>query len=85
MYLAATEHAVNAALIREDGRLQLPVYYVSKRYLDSESKYLMIEKLPHCLLIASRKLRPYFQAHPVRVLTNYPLRQALQKPEPCMA
>ena len=31
--------------------------------------------------MASRKLRPYFQAHPITVLTDQPLRQVLQKPE----
>ena len=30
---------------------------------------------------ASRKLTPYFHAHPIEVLTNYPLHQVLQKPE----
>ena len=29
-------------------------------------------------MVASRKLRPYFHAHPIEVLTNYPLRQVLQ-------
>ena len=41
----------------------------------------MIEKLAYCLVLASRKLRPYFQAHPIKVLTDQPLRQVLQKPE----
>ena len=31
--------------------------------------------------MAARKLRPYFQAHTVTVLTDQPLRQILQKPE----
>ena len=80
MYLAATEHAVNAvnaALVRKGVRL--PVYYVSKRLLDAKSMLSMVEKLSHCLMIASKKLRPYFQAR-IRVLTNRPLRQTLQRP-----
>ena len=40
-----------------------------------------MEKLALALVIATRKLRPYFHSHPVRVLTNYPLRQVLQKPD----
>ena len=63
LYLAVTEHAVSTALVREDGRLQLPVYYESKRLRDAESMHPMIEKLSHCLLISSRKLRPCFLAH----------------------
>ena len=30
-------------------------------------------------MIASRKLRPYFHSRTIRVLTNYPSRQVLQK------
>ena len=30
-------------------------------------------------MIASHKLRSYFYSHTIRVLTNYPLRQVLQK------
>ena len=40
-----------------------------------------MEKLALALVIAIRKLRPYFHSHLVRVLTNYPLRQVLQKPD----
>ena len=40
-----------------------------------------MEKLALALVIATRKLRPYFHSHPVRVLTNYPLRQVLRKPD----
>ncbi|XP_060972318.1 uncharacterized protein LOC133038245 [Cannabis sativa] len=40
-----------------------------------------MEKLAFALVISSRKLRPYFQAHSITVLTNYPLRQVLAKPE----
>ena len=38
-----------------------------------------MEKLALALVIASRKLRSYFHSHVIRVLTNYPLRQVLQK------
>ena len=54
---------------------------MSKRLLDAESKYHELEKLALALMIASRKLRPYFHAHSIKVLTNYPLRQVLQKLE----
>ena len=42
-------------------------------------RYLEMEKLALALVIASRKLRPYFHLHTIQVLTNYPLRQVLQK------
>ncbi|KAL2542210.1 rve domain-containing [Abeliophyllum distichum] len=31
--------------------------------------------------MSARKLRPYFLQHPIEVLSNYPLRQVLQKPD----
>ena len=40
-----------------------------------------MEKLAYALILASRKLRPYFQAHKIEVRTSFPLRQALHKPE----
>ena len=49
--------------------------------MDAETKYPELEKLALALVVASRKLRPYFHAHSIMVLTNYPLRQVLQKPE----
>ena len=58
-----------------------PVYYVSKRLLDVETRYLELEKLALALMVASRKLSSYIHAHSIEVLTNYPLRQVLQKSE----
>ena len=40
-----------------------------------------MEKLAFALLIAARKLKPYFQAHTIVVLTNKPLRKAMSSPE----
>ena len=34
LYLAVSEHAVSAVLIREEGSKQIPIYYVSKALLD---------------------------------------------------
>ena len=40
-----------------------------------------MEKLAFALMIAARKLKPYFQAHTIIVLTNKPLRRAISSPE----
>ncbi|GFY97519.1 hypothetical protein Acr_12g0000600 [Actinidia rufa] len=55
------------------------MYYVSKVLFEAETRYLKIKKLAYALLIAARKLRHYFQAHPIVVLTNQPLKQILQR------
>ena len=41
----------------------------------------MMEKLVFTLVIASRKLRHYFQAHIINVLTDHPLKKAMNKLE----
>ena len=44
-------------------------------------QYLELEKLSQALVVTSRKLKPYFHARSIKVLTNYPLSQVLQKPK----
>ncbi|XP_077219760.1 uncharacterized protein LOC143853950 [Tasmannia lanceolata] len=55
--------------------LSKPIYYVSKVLHDAETRYQRVEKLAYALAMAARKLRPYFQARTVKVLTDQPLRQ----------
>ena len=40
-----------------------------------------MEKLAFALVTAARKLKPYFQAHTIIVLTDLPLRRAISSPE----
>ena len=51
---------ISATLIRKDERVQKPVYFVSKALHVAEEKYPQIETLVITLIMASRKLRPYF-------------------------
>ncbi|XP_074356720.1 uncharacterized protein LOC141696485 [Apium graveolens] len=81
LYLAVSEYSISAVLIREEDAQQSPVYYVSKRLHDVETHYTSMEKLVYALILASRKLHPYFQAHRIEVRTVYPLRKVLHKPE----
>ncbi|KAL5549326.1 hypothetical protein UlMin_004557 [Ulmus minor] len=81
IYLAVSEGAVSAVLVREEEGKQFPVYYVSKSLLDAETRYTQLEKLALALVTAARKLRPYFQCHPITVYTTYPLKSILHKPE----
>jgi ribonuclease HI len=81
LYLAVSPTAVSSALIREDRGIQLPVYYTSKAFQGAEERYPAMEKLALALVIAARKLRSYFQSHKIIVLTNHPLRKAMNKPD----
>ena len=67
--------------MREEGSKKLPIYYVSKAQLDAETRYSHLEKLALALIVAARKLRPYFQAHPIVVVTSFPIKLVLHKPE----
>ena len=69
LYLAVTPYVVSSALIREEERVQKPVYYTSKVLKSAEGWYSLMEKLAFALITASRKLRHYFQAHVINVIT----------------
>ncbi|CAA0840386.1 Unknown protein, partial [Striga hermonthica] len=81
LYLGVSDSAISAVLIREEGLLQSPIYYVSKALHDAELRYPPMEKLAFALVVAARKLRPYFQEHSITVRTSYPLRQILHRPD----
>ena len=57
------------------------MYYASQALRDAKERYPPMEKLAFALVTAARKLKPYFQAHMVIVLTNKPLRRAMSNPE----
>jgi ribonuclease HI len=57
--------------------IQRPVYYVSEVLHEAKTRYLETHKLLYAVLVASRKLRHYFQAHRVVVVTSFPLRAIL--------
>ena len=81
LYLAVTPHAVSSALIREEGKVQKPVYYTSKALRGAKGRYPLIEKLAFALITAFRKLRHYFQAHVINVMTDHLLKKAMNKLE----
>ena len=69
------------ALVREEDKVQKPVYYTSRALHGVEERYPPIEKLAFTLVTVTRKLKPYFQAHMVIVLANKPLRWAMSNPD----
>ena len=80
LYLAASDIAVSAALFKECGDAKMrPVFFVSKSLTDAETRYSHLERAALALQTASQKLRPYFQAHLVVVLTDLPLWGTIHK------
>ncbi|GJS73102.1 reverse transcriptase domain-containing protein [Tanacetum coccineum] len=81
IYLAAAKEAISAVLMTERGGKQLPVYFVSRALRGPEVNYTPMEKLVLALLSASRRLKRYFQAHTIVVITDQPIKQLLSKSE----
>ncbi|XP_019462945.1 PREDICTED: uncharacterized protein LOC109361868 [Lupinus angustifolius] len=81
VYLAVSDEAVAAVLVRETAEGQNPVYFTSKALQGPELRYQKLENVAYALLIATRRLRQYFQSHSTIVRTNQPIRQILHKPE----
>ena len=81
LYLAVSPAAISVALVREEDKVQKPVYYTSRAFRGVEEWYPPMEKLAFVLVIAARKLKPYFQAHTIVVLTEKPLRKAMSSPK----
>ena len=81
MYLVVSTIAMTAALIREENRVQLPVYYVTQAFQGAEAKYPQIEKIIFALIVASHKLLLYFQAVPILVMTDQSIRKSITSPK----
>jgi hypothetical protein len=60
--------------------VQRPVYFINEVLHEAKARYLEVHKLLYAVLIASRKLRHYIQAHRISVVTSYPLRAILRNP-----
>ncbi|XP_015935317.1 uncharacterized protein LOC107461349 [Arachis duranensis] len=81
LYLAVTKEALAAVLVREEGKAQQPIYFVSRALQGAELRYSKLEKLVLALLTSSRRLRQYFQGHRIVVRTDQAIHQVLQKPD----
>ncbi|GKA45367.1 reverse transcriptase domain-containing protein [Tanacetum coccineum] len=81
IYLAESKEAVSAVLMMEREAKQMPIYFVSRALRGPEVNYTSMEKLVLALVHASKRLRRYFQAHPIVVITDQPIKNILSNPE----
>jgi ribonuclease HI len=84
IYVAATTQVVSAAIVverREEGHalpVQRPVYFISEVLSETKICYPQIQKLLYAVNLTRRKLRHYFESHPVTVVSSFPLGEIIQ-------
>jgi hypothetical protein len=85
LYMTASHSAVSAALVQEkpEGQVkkQAPIYFVSEVLSLSKKNYTELEKVLYAVLMASRKLRHYFQAYNIIVPSSQPLKDIMRNRE----
>ncbi|GKV46057.1 hypothetical protein SLEP1_g53070 [Rubroshorea leprosula] len=68
LYLRISDVAIGLVLVRKVGKQQRPVYYTSKVLQGAELRYSIAKKATLAIVTIARKLRPYFQTHPIVTL-----------------
>jgi ribonuclease HI len=81
LYISATHSAVSGALVvkkevthkDKTAKQQFLVYFVSEILTGFKKFYSEMEKICYAVIMSAWKLRHYFKAHAVQLLTNQPL------------
>jgi hypothetical protein len=81
LYVSTMHSVVSGALVIEKeisqmgkiSKQQYPIYFISEVLVRSKKYYSKVEKICYAVVMSARKLRYYFEAHTIRVLTNLPL------------
>ncbi|XP_073360084.1 uncharacterized protein [Aegilops tauschii subsp. strangulata] len=87
LYIAANNKVVIVAVVverKEAGKeypVQRPVYYVREVLTESKLRYPHWQKLVFSVFMASRKLKHYFQEHPITMVSSSHLGDIIQNRE----
>jgi hypothetical protein len=85
LYVPASHDAVRAALVQEkqdeQTKKQVPVYFISKVLSPLKRNYTELEKVLYDVLMASKKLRHYFQTYHIVVPSSQPLKDIIRNRE----
>ncbi|XP_060211718.1 uncharacterized protein LOC132639276 [Lycium barbarum] len=82
LYISAQERSVGALLAQENSEgNENALYYLSRMMTPNELKYSPIEKLCLALVFSIQKMKHYFQAHVVRLISKAnPIKFVMSKP-----
>jgi ribonuclease HI len=86
LYVATTTQVVSAVIVverTEEGHalpVQRSVYYISEVLSETKARYPQVQKLLYTVVLARCKLRHYFEAHPVTVV-SFPLGEIIRNPD----
>ena len=81
LYIAATNRVVSAVVVverEEKGVLvQRPVYYLSEVLSTSKQNYPHYQKMAYGVYMVAKKLKHYFQEHPMKVVCEAPVSEIM--------
>ena len=82
LYLATNSYAIGALIAQEnEGGVEQPVFYISHALKDAETRYPRAERACLAIVYASQRLRHYFLAYEVWMMTkSHAIKALLQQP-----
>lgn len=61
----------------DQGGQKQPVYYTSRALWGAKARYPQIDMMAFALVVFTRRLRPYFQTHSIKVVIDTTLKKIL--------
>ena len=82
LYLATSSYAIGILIAQEDGGgIKQPVYYINRALKDGETRYPRSERAYLAIVYASQRLRHYFLAYEVWLMTkSHAIKTLLRQP-----
>ena len=82
LYMATNLYAIGALIAQEDGGgVEQPMYYISRALKDVETRYPRAKRACLAIVYASQRLRHYFLAYEVWLMTKcHTIKALLQQP-----